>query len=281
MTIKHGPIRRRSRAIAAAAACLTLAFIAVPSPAHAQDARARVHAALGEQVGESFPGRAEATRTFGPGLTSLTVGGTQFTGFELSYPDIWNTDTSGARWCVYVNCLLLAPVQLPSGALITQIELNAYDASTVKDVRIVLQALPSSGGPPLTLATVGSSSFIGYSFYTVTLVPPHTVDNGNNTYVLLYDSLVASPNPNNPLDDTLTRVQAVRIYYRLQTSPPPAVATFGDVPVSHPFFPSVEAMVAAGITAGCGSGNFCPDGLVTRAQMAAFFSRALGLHFAP
>jgi spore germination protein YaaH len=33
----------------------------------------------------------------------------------------------------------------------------------------------------------------------------------------------------------------------------------------------------AGITAGCGGGRYCPDGLVTRAQMATFLVRALGL----
>ena len=64
-------------------------------------------------------------------------------------------------------------------------------------------------------------------------------------------------------------------------SPAPASATFGDVPTSHLFFRLVEALVDAGITAGCGGGNYCPDAPVTRGQMALFLSRALGLHFAP
>jgi hypothetical protein len=34
-------------------------------------------------------------------------------------------------------------------------------------------------------------------------------------------------------------------------------------------------------TAGCGGGNYCPDAPLTRGQMAAFLSKALGLHFAP
>jgi hypothetical protein len=51
------------------------------------------------------------------------------------------------------------------------------------------------------------------------------------------------------------------------------------VPVGHPQLQFVEALVAAGITAGCGGGNFCPDAPVTRGQMAVFLAAALGLHF--
>ena len=64
-------------------------------------------------------------------------------------------------------------------------------------------------------------------------------------------------------------------------SPPPGVATFADVSTTHAFFPFVEALVKAGITGGCGGGNYCPDNPVTRGQMAKFLSTALGLHFAP
>ena len=50
-------------------------------------------------------------------------------------------------------------------------------------------------------------------------------------------------------------VHSFRVYYRLQVSPAPAVATFpNDVPTSHPFFRFVEAMAASGLTGGCGPG---------------------------
>ncbi len=39
----------------------------------------------------------------------------------------------------------------------------------------------------------------------------------------------------------------------------------------------IEALVAEGITTGCGDGLFCPDDPVTRGQMAAFLNRALPL----
>ena len=73
------------------------------------------------------------------------------------------------------------------------------------------------------------------------------------------------------------------MFYRLQVTPAPAVATFDDVPTGHPFFALIEALAAAGITGGCSTTPplYCPDGFVTRKQMAAFFARALGLHWAP
>ncbi len=52
--------------------------------------------------------------------------------------------------------------------------------------------------------------------------------------------------------------------------PPPCVGTFPDVPCSNIFAPWIEALAAEGITTGCGGGNFCPDNLVTRRQMAVF-----------
>lgn len=69
------------------------------------------------------------------------------------------------------------------------------------------------------------------------------------------------------------------IGYSLQVSPGPATATFLNVPTTSPQFKFVEALVAAGITAGCGGGNYCPTLPVTRGQMAVFLAVALGLNF--
>jgi hypothetical protein len=48
---------------------------------------------------------------------------------------------------------------------------------------------------------------------------------------------------------------------------------FSDVPTSNPFHGDVSALAASGVTAGCGSGKFCPKANVTREQMAAFMNR--------
>ncbi len=50
---------------------------------------------------------------------------------------------------------------------------------------------------------------------------------------------------------------------------------FSDVTPTYWAFPYVEALARAGITGGCGLGNFCPDALVSRAQMAVFLERSM------
>ena len=58
---------------------------------------------------------------------------------------------------------------------------------------------------------------------------------------------------------------------------PPVVGTttgFTDVPISHPQAAWIKQLAAEGITGGCGVGLYCPDAVVTRAQMAIFLLRA-------
>jgi hypothetical protein len=59
-------------------------------------------------------------------------------------------------------------------------------------------------------------------------------------------------------------------------------APFGDVPASSPLCPWIRELVTRGVTGGCGSGNFCPNGPVTRAEMAVFLLVTLeGSGFTP
>lgn len=50
--------------------------------------------------------------------------------------------------------------------------------------------------------------------------------------------------------------------------------SFADVPRAHLFYPAVEGIFHHGVTTGCGGGQFCPEGGVSRAQMAVFLLRA-------
>jgi hypothetical protein len=60
---------------------------------------------------------------------------------------------------------------------------------------------------------------------------------------------------------------------------PPACTTpvFGDVPASSPFCRWIEELARRGVVSGCGGGNYCPSGLVTREQMAVFLTATFGL----
>jgi N-acetylneuraminic acid mutarotase len=49
---------------------------------------------------------------------------------------------------------------------------------------------------------------------------------------------------------------------------------FIDVPSSHWAFKYIQKLKELGITTGCGSGQYCPEEIVTREQMAAFLIRA-------
>ncbi len=51
-------------------------------------------------------------------------------------------------------------------------------------------------------------------------------------------------------------------------------ADFVDVPQANGFHDDVEKIFRAGITAGCGGGNYCPGTAVSRAQMAVFLLKA-------
>jgi len=66
---------------------------------------------------------------------------------------------------------------------------------------------------------------------------------------------------------------------------PPAVGGstgFGDVATTYWAAAWIKQLAADGITTGCGGGNYCPDGLVTRAQMAVFLLRSEhGLAYSP
>ena len=167
---------------------------------------------------------------------------------------------------------LEAGVHLPAGASITRVEAQACNTNAALTGTLELYRIDSSGNSTL-LAMVSISPNTNCALSSVTLLTPHTVNNSINFYYLVWLN-------NSALDGTIL-IQAARVFYKLQISPDPSTATFADVPVGHPFHRFVEALVAAGITAGCGGGNYCPDAPVTRGQMAVFLSAALGLHWAP
>jgi uncharacterized protein (DUF1800 family) len=68
---------------------------------------------------------------------------------------------------------------------------------------------------------------------------------------------------------------------KTSVAPVQAPITFNDVPSTYPFYTEITNLGMRGITLGCGGGNFCPDGYVTREQMAAFIIRALGVPTPP
>lgn len=178
---------------------------------------------------------------------------------------------TGTRTCATGTCPFLGTFHLPSGAAIVSIELEACDASATTELQFFAFRAPAPGQvvQVVTAPTgTGVAATPGCALFPALAIPT-TVDNAANAYAV--DVLT-------PTDPDIS-VSAVRIIYNLQVSPAPGTATFNDVPTGHPQFQFIEALVASGVTAGCGAGNYCPDANLTRGQMAVFLSKALGLHF--
>lgn len=85
--------------------------------------------------------------------------------------------------------------------------------------------------------------------------------------------------PGSLLDVRLRRAGA---FYVVSDSKAQFMVDFTDAPASDPFHDFVETIFRAGITAGCGNGNFCTSSPVTRGQMAVFLLAAKhGRGYAP
>ena len=83
--------------------------------------------------------------------------------------------------------------------------------------------------------------------------------------------------PSEPIDRKTMAVWMVRV---LDGEDPPAVSEsrFDDVDAHSFHAPFIERLAELGVTGGCGDGSgFCPDRVVSRAQMAVFLTRAYGL----
>jgi S-layer homology domain len=234
---------------------------------------------LGEDVGA--PGYVVGPNTFGPESRSLapTYGTADLT--KLNLASMGFSPLDDGQWGTYGstgfsirsggnNSGQCANVHLPSGALLEGITTYTVDSDAVKDVSYILfewDMNTSTSTNPFEFSTSGSPG-LERVFHAID--PPVQISNDNTAYTLCtFHGVVGVANQN----------AGATFWYRLQVGPAPGTATFNDVPTSHPFFQFVEALAAAGITGGCGGGNYCPDNPVTRGQMAVFLSKALGLHF--
>jgi hypothetical protein len=179
---------------------------------------------------------------------------------------------NGFASCASGFCFWAATVRVPSGVSIRAIELSACDGDGVAEVEASLGAGPKVPGNPVdvtpTVATGGAAT-PGCSTFLLNLAAPVTIDNNNFFYAIQVGAEAG----------TNVSWSQVRLRYRLQVSPAPGTATFAHVPLGHPQRQFIEALVASGVTGGCGGSNYCPDAPVTRGQMAVFLSAALGLHW--
>ena len=220
--------------------------------------------AAAQTAGDEFGTRDQAV---------TSIGAASFTTLESSMS--WLSSSVGYRSGLTVGGTgFRAGLDLPSGVLVESIELEACDASATAALTMIVRACESLPAPDpcQTVATLstGVADEPGCArFPAVGGMLPYTIDNDLTYYIQVTDE-----------DQTFaTTFRSVRVRWKRQVSPGPATASFTDVPTSHFAFRFVEALAAAGITGGCGGGQFCPDAPLTRAQMAIFLATALGLHW--
>jgi len=235
---------------------------------------------------------AVAPRPMRPAAQPKTYGTTQPSYYVIDASELSPASTS-VQYGAIDNALLryvtnvpglnfVAPVRLPPGAHVDSIAIDYFDDSTSGEVQASLLVCDAGGvscamalGNPgcddanVTICS-GNAQAPGFSSHAEDLSDDGiTIDSGLR-YVLY---------AGNTTTDGSTAISQIRIAYVLQVSPPPATASFNDVPTSDPAFQFVEAVYASGITAGCGGGNYCPDQPITRRQMAVFLAKALGLQW--
>jgi murein DD-endopeptidase MepM/ murein hydrolase activator NlpD len=83
--------------------------------------------------------------------------------------------------------------------------------------------------------------------------------------------------PETPVTRAQMAVFLLRAKHGSAYAPPVAAGIFTDVPADYWAAAWIEQLAAEGITSGCGSGAYCPDQSVTRAQMAVFLVKTFNL----
>ncbi len=84
--------------------------------------------------------------------------------------------------------------------------------------------------------------------------------------------------PDNAISRAEMSVFLLRSKLGGNATPPPATGTtFNDVPADYWAAGWIEQLAEMQITSGCGNGGFCPEGQVTRDQMAVFIQRMFNL----
>jgi hypothetical protein len=140
----------------------------------------------------------------------------------------------------------------------------------------VLPGQPSTGMLPLANLPAGALSIYDNGSKASVVIVPF----GSGKVIFLgWDWTKSRPPFSDGQDGGWQQVLGAAVEEGIRREPPP---DFDDVPPGHWAHAHIQALAAAGVTSGCGGNNFCPNGLVTRAEMAVFLLRGKhGAGFTP
>lgn len=257
------------------------AILASIGSAYADDAAARALAPPAQNVDQAQVLATQKARgEFGTGASILQIGADRFvneiSGAALRYV------ASGYyhRPATETDAVYQASFTLPQGAALCWLNLYAYDNDATAAISVSIKEFSGYGDdatPTITYreSVTSSDATTSHYGYTSTFTECRTINNdvrygGGAQYTLeLTMPTIATA--------TNLRIKAVDLWWFRHIAPAPTTATFTDVPTSHWAYQSVEALRASGVTTGTSPTTFNPTGTVSRAEMAVFLSRALGL----
>ncbi len=210
--------------------------------------------------------------------TSYTNLGPKTFGGREDLAGSWQFDGGAEGCCVNLSrkgteVFADATLEIPEGVDLQFVRYWAYDTNASFDMDFYLfeSCWPSYGAGPTTITNLVSVSTSGSSgaqsnFGSLT---NYTVNNRdcNLTQRVAFRAT------------TGLTLQKFRYQWQRQVSPAPAVASFTDVPTNYWAFQYIEALKASGITGGVTPTTYQPESPVTRAQMAVFLAKALGLYW--
>jgi len=174
---------------------------------------------------------------------------------------------------------------IPVGATVIQVCGYVFDDSAVDEVVMTLGSYEfgsSADDPSFTLLETNQTGLAPTPGYTASCVSPTDLvvrsfmDFGGDATMFYGYHRVGITLKGSGTD---LGFGGVLVRWRRQLGPAPGSASFNDVPTNFWAFQHIEALVDSGITSGCGGGSFCPNTTVTRAEMAVFLAKALGLNW--
>jgi hypothetical protein len=244
--------------------------------------RVRVRVVVGLLLAAGFrEARAQSPEAWGTSMGYTMIANHEFQGADPFGYQITNLDGATGSWCEggsSSECLGYAQIEAPDGAILSGLDLWAYDASDEADLHYALIANCDVAGGQINLILESgdlAESDGDYHFSAGYSGPDF--DNAQCGYTLR----LKFTDGGEPPQGAAIRIRKARVSWIRQVSSAPGTPTFGDVPTNHPFFQFVEALAKSGITGGCNAAPplFCPDAPLTRGQMAVFLAKALGLQW--
>jgi len=265
-------------------AILVFGLLAVTGPGSAQavDPAGNVvvatAAATAFQRGSSAP--APEPGTYGTtGWISKAIPGFDFHGYGGSE---YLMTTDGYIFHDTGSSFYDAAFQLPNGAVLSGVTFFYYDNNATDNFRLFMLKYAIPGNAPGTQTSLVSympdvTETLGWQMVYIAFAAPETIKDWYSPNGAVYYQLRVklSDTPN----DQSIKFGGATLWYKLQVSPAPGVASFTDVPTSYWAFQYIEALKASGITQGVTPTTYEPESAVTRAQMAVFLAKALGLHW--